>query len=134
MGFDSDYCWNIREVDPPTAKPTDFERYGLSKSEQAAGISLHAQFDDRRNPINPEKGNYINVTYRPNFTFLGSDNNWQSLLLDVRKFLPFPAGTHNVLAFWNYDWFTVGSGTPPYLFLPTTGWEAYTNTARGYIQ
>ena len=134
LGFDFDYFWNIREVDPPTAKPTDFERYGLTKGEQAAGVSLHVLYDNRRNPINPGKGSYASLTYRPNFTFLGSDDNWQSLVLDLREFLPFPAGTRNVLALWSYDWLTVGGGKPPYLLLPSTGWDAYSNTARGYIQ
>ncbi|WP_431217688.1 hypothetical protein ACQ86N_32175 [Puia sp. P3] len=91
-------------------------------------------FDSRRNSINPEKGDYASITYRPNFTFLGSDNNWQSLLFDLRKYIPFPGRSHNVLAFWSYDWFTVGGGKPPYLLLPSTGWDAYSNTARGYIQ
>jgi hypothetical protein len=135
LGFDLDYFWNIREVDPPMAKPTDLERYGLSNTEQAVGVSLHVLYDDRRNPISPVQGTYVNVNFRPNFSFLGSDNNWQSLLLDIRKFIPLPGGTrHNVLAVWSYDWFTVGNGNPPYLLLPSTGWDAYSNTARGYIQ
>ena len=134
LGYDLDYFWNIKEIDPPTGKTTDFERYGLSPKEVASGISLHFLFDSRRNPINPEKGNYASITYRPNFTFLGSDNNWQSLLFDLRKYITFPANTHNVLAIWSYDWFTVGGGKPPYLLLPSTGWDAYSNTARGYIQ
>src|ERR1700743_306571 len=113
---------------------TDFERYGLSPKEVASGISLHFLFDSRRNPINPEKGNYASITYRPNFTFLGSDQNWQSLIVDLRKYINFPSSTHNVLAIWSYDWFTVGGGKPPYLLLPSTGWDAYSNTARGYIQ
>jgi outer membrane protein assembly factor BamA len=134
LGYDFDYFWNIREVNPPAAKPTDFESYGLNKTEQAAGISLHVLFDDRRNPINPVKGNYANITYRPNFTFLGSDQNWQSLVLDLRKFVPLPGEKRNVLAFWSYNWFTVGGGNPPYLLLPSTGWDPYSNSARGYIQ
>lgn len=134
VGYDLDYFWNISEVDPPAAKPTDFERYGLTRTETASGISAHLVFDDRRNPINPEKGNYLSVAYRPNFTFLGSDNNWQSLIIDARKFIPFPGSTRNVLALWSYDWFTLGNGNPPYLLLPSTGWDAYSNTARGYIQ
>jgi outer membrane protein assembly factor BamA len=134
LGYDLDYFWNIKEIDPPTGKTTDFERYGLSPKEVASGISLHFLFDSRRNPINPEKGNYASITYRPNFTFLGSNNNWQSLLFDLRKYITFPASTHNVLAIWSYDWFTVGGGKPPYLLLPSTGWDAYSNTARGYIQ
>jgi len=134
VGVDLDYFWNIREVDPPFGKPTDLERYGLTNTERAAGVSLHVQYDSRRNPINPVKGNYVNVTWRPNFTFLGSDDNWQSLLVDARKFIPFPGNTRNVLALWTYDWFTVGNGKPPYLLLPSTGWDAYSNSARGYIQ
>jgi hypothetical protein len=74
------------------------------------------------------------VAYRPNFTFLGSDNNWQSLLIDTREYIRFPSSTHNVLAFWSFDWLTLGSGNPPYLLLPSTGWDAYSNTGRGYIQ
>ncbi|HEY4335810.1 MAG TPA: hypothetical protein VGM89_07935 [Puia sp.] len=135
VGLDLDFFWNIREVDPPLDKPTDFEHYGLKGTEQAAGVSLHLQYDDRRNPINPVGGTYANIVYRPNFTFLGSDDNWQSLVLDLRKFIPLPGGTrHNVLAIWSYDWFTVGDGKPPYLLLPSTGWDPYSNTARGFIQ
>jgi outer membrane protein assembly factor BamA len=136
LGYDFDYFWNIKEVDPPSGpgKTTDFERYGLTNTATASGISAHLLFDSRRNSINPEKGDYASITYRPNFTFLGSDNNWQSLLFDLRKYIPFPGRSHNVLAFWSYDWFTVGGGKPPYLLLPSTGWDAYSNTARGYIQ
>ncbi|GGA99297.1 hypothetical protein [Puia dinghuensis] len=134
LGFDADYFWNIQEVDPPAAKPTDFERYGLTRTEAAAGFSLHVLFDDRRNQINPEKGNYLSLIYRPSLTSLGSDNNFQTLLLDLRKYITFPSNTHNVLAFWSYDWLTLGSGNPPYLLLPSTGWDEYSNTGRGYIQ
>jgi len=134
IGVDLDYFWNIREVDAPLGKPTDFERYGLTKTEEGAGISLHLQFDNRRNPINPLNGSFVSVSYRPNFTFMGSDDNWQSLVVDARQFIPFPGGTHNVLALWTYDWLTVGDGQPPYLLLPSTGWDPYSNTARGYIQ
>ena len=133
VGYDFDYFWNIREVDPPAGK-TDFERYGLTKTATASGVSLHFLYDDRRNPINPEKGSYLNVTYRPNFTFLGSDDDWQSLVVDAREYVRFPGSTHNVLAFWSYDWLTAGNGNPPYLMLPSTGWDAYSNTGRGYIQ
>ncbi|HMC84199.1 MAG TPA: hypothetical protein VKI61_01680, partial [Chitinophagaceae bacterium] len=38
-----------------------------------------------------------------------------------------------VLALWNFDWLTT-NGTPPYLILPSTGWDDNYNTGRGYIQ
>lgn len=134
LGYDLDYFWNIHEVDPPPGKMTDFERYGLYKTAVASGVSFHFLYDSRRNQLNPENGGYASVSYRPNFTFLGSDANWQSLVLDLRKYVRWPESSHNVLAFWNYDWFTTGGGSPPYLLLPSTGWDAYSNTARGYIQ
>jgi hypothetical protein len=136
LGYDLDYFWNIRELEPSNQKPTGFETYGWTKNAVASGLSLHLLYDSRRNPINPEKGNYLSLIYRPNFTLLGSDNNWASLVMDARKFIPFPKdnGNHNVLALWSYDWFTLGSGRPPYLLLPSTGWDPYSNTGRGYIQ
>jgi outer membrane protein assembly factor BamA len=134
LGYDLDYFWNIREINPPMGKATDFETYGLTKTETASGISAHFLYDSRRNQINPENGGYASITYRPNFTFMGSDNNWQSLLFDLRRYIRFPGTTHNVLALWSYSWFTTGGGDPPYLLLPSTGWDAYNNTARGYIQ
>jgi outer membrane protein assembly factor BamA len=133
VGYDFDLFWDVQQINPPAGK-TDFQRYGLTKRATASGVSLHLLYDDRRNPINPEKGSYLSVIYRPNFTFLGSDNNWQSLLIEGREYVRFPGSTHNVFAFWSYDWLTVGNGNPPYLLLPSTGWDAYSNTGRGYIQ
>jgi hypothetical protein len=63
----------------------------------------------------------------------GSDANWQSLIVDVRKYFPLPVHSSNVLAFWNYDWLVL-QGRPPYLDLPATSWDPNTNTGRGYIQ
>jgi hypothetical protein len=133
-GYDLDYFWNVREIDPPPGKETDFQHYGLHKTAIASGVSLHFLYDSRRNQINPDGGGYASISYRPNFTFLGSDDNWQSLILDLRKYIRWPGSTHNVLAIWSYNWFTTGAGSPPYLLLPATGWDAYSNTARGYIQ
>ncbi len=133
LGYDLDYYWDVEEIDPPSGKPTDFETYGLKVRAVASGVSLHLQYDSRQNAINPENGAYASIIYRPNFTFIGSDNNWQSVVLDLRAYRNFPQGSHNTLAFWSYDWLTP-KGTPPYLLLPSTGWDPYSNTGRGYIQ
>jgi hypothetical protein len=134
LGYDLDCFWGIKEVDPPLGKATDFDTYGFDKTEVASGISLHFLYDSRRNQINPERAAYASLIYRPNFTFLGSDNNWQSLVIDLRRYVRLSGNTHNVLAFWSYDWFSMGGGDPPYLLLPSTGWDPYSNTGRGYIQ
>ena len=109
------------------------QQYGYSTTEKASGLSFIAKYDSRRNPINPQKGIYASVLFQPKFKFMGSDANWQSLLLEFRTYIPFPRGSRNILAFWSYNWFTLG-GTPPYLLLPSTAWDEFSNTGRGYIQ
>jgi len=132
LGYDFDYFWNISEVNPPDHE-TDFQQYGLTNTEKASGLSFILKYDSRRNPINPQKGIYANILFQPKFTFMGSDANWQSLLLEFRSYIKFPDNSRNILAFWSYNWFTLG-GKPPYLLLPSTGWDEFSNTGRGYIQ
>jgi len=133
LGYNFDYYWDVHEVDPPSNTATDFQTYGLSKTVIASGITANLLFDNRDNPVNAQKGSFARLSYRPNFTFLGSDANWSSMTIDLRHYIQLPGHSHNVLAIWNYDWFTV-DGTPPYLMLPSTGWDPNSNTGRGYIQ
>ncbi len=133
IGYDFDYFFNIVEVDPPPGVETDFEKYGLSSKSVSSGITLNALYDGRRNSINPVQSYYANIVYRNNFTFLGSDTAWQSLLIDLRRYINFPSSSKNILAFWTYDWFTV-HGKPPYLNLASTASDTYNNLGRGYIQ
>jgi hypothetical protein len=133
IGYNVDYYWNISELDPPAGKITDLQSYGLTSTEYASGITFNYLYDDRKNCINPENGNFVNVIYRPNLTLFGNAANWRSLVIDLRKYINLPAGSSNVLAFWNYNWLTL-DGKPPYLMLPATGADPYSNTGRGYIQ
>ena len=137
IGYNLDYYWNIKEVNPPFT-PTDFETYGLSKTEFASGFTFNFLYDTRKNSVNPRGGNFINVIYRPNLTIFGNSNSWRSLVVDARKYIPLPmpwlysAGANNVLALWSYEWLTI-DGKAPYLMMPNTGGDAYGNTGRGYI-
>ncbi|HEY1871559.1 MAG TPA: hypothetical protein VGG71_10905, partial [Chitinophagaceae bacterium] len=133
LGIDADLYWNIREIDPAPGVKTDFETYGLYKSETAVGPTINLLYDSRGNSINPENGSYLNISYRPKLKFMGSDATWQSLILEYRGYKKFPANSGNTIAIWSYNWFTFG-GKPPYLLLPSTGWDANVNTGRGYIQ
>ena len=90
-------------------------------------------FDSRTNPVNSSGGAYANILYRDNPAAMGSTNSWQSLLIDLRKYFRFPQHSNNVIGFWSYNWLIL-SGKPPYLDLPSTSWDTYTNTGRGYIQ
>lgn len=133
LGYDYDYFYDILELDPPKAKETDLEKYGYGPTETASGFTFNFLYDSRENSVNPDKGNFVNVIYRPNFTFLGNTTTWRSLVIDMRKYIRFPKNSDNVIALWSYEWLTL-SGNPPYLMLPSTGSDAYSNTGRGYIQ
>jgi hypothetical protein len=137
IGYDFDYLWNIHEINPPGV--TDFQTYNLANHEEsttgiASGPTLDFLYDTRRNSINPPPGgSFVNVVYRPSLTVMGSSENWQSLVVDVRKYIPFPAGSKNTIALWSYDWLTL-SGAPPYVLLPNTGGDPYGNTGRGFTE
>ena len=131
IGYQLDYHWGITQVNPPPGKPTDYDIYGYSPTSQSSGISFDLLYDSRRNSLNPEAGSFFGyVNFSQNMTLLGSNTNWNSILIDVRKY--FKVGKNNVLAFWSYNVFTL-SGNPPYLDLPGTGTDTYNNTGRGYI-
>ena len=136
-GFFYDTFWDIRELgangQPLSSKAiTNLRRQGLTeKDEIASGIPVRLLYDSRLNQINPTNGWYVNLTLRDNLQMVGSKKNWQSLVMDVRKYFKVTR-SGNTLAFWLYTWRS-GKYTP-YLLLPSTGWDDFYNTGRGYIQ
>jgi hypothetical protein len=132
LAYNLNYHWNITETGNADGTESDFKKYGMSSKSISSGISVNALFDNRTNSINPGKAVYGSVSFCPNFTFLGSDRNYRSMTIDLRKYIR-PGKSENILAFWSYSWFTF-NGTAPYLDLPSTGWDAYSNMGRGYIQ
>ena len=133
LSYYLDYFWNIKEIGLTPGTKTVFQKYGLSSKEFASGVVFRFLYDSRLNQNNPNNGFYSNIVYRPNFKFMGSQNNWQSILLEFRKYMRLSPGSKNVLAFWSYNWLTIVGG-PPYLLLPSSGWDDGFNTGRGYIQ
>ncbi|MBS1554749.1 MAG: BamA/TamA family outer membrane protein [Bacteroidetes bacterium] len=133
LGLAYDYHYDIVQNVGSTEVLDQINQYGLGKNTTSAGLLVNVLYDDRINSINPWGGTYFNFVYRPNFTFFGSDASWQMLSLDVRRYIPFPRHSENILALWNYNWFTF-AGNAPYLDLPATGWDPFSNTGRGYIQ
>ncbi len=132
-GLYYDHLWNIREIDPPAGVTTSFQKYGSQKTATAVAIALKVLYDNRQNQINPTNGAYASIVFRPNYTFLGSDVNWNSLQIDFRKYIKINGNPRSILALWSFDWLTL-KGKPPYLLLPSTGWDDQYNTGRGYIQ
>jgi hypothetical protein len=125
--------WNISNKGPLDGAPSDYEAYGTSPHTTSSGLSVNALFDSRDNSVNASKGFYAAIQYYDYLKILGSNSGWRSLVVDIRKYYRFPEGSNNVIAFWSYDWLTL-SGRPPYLDLPSTSWDTYSTTGRGYIQ
>jgi outer membrane protein assembly factor BamA len=132
-GYSLDYFWNIRQVYNKPGSETDFQKYGSGSTSVSSGISLNLLRDSRDNPVNAYRGSYTNILLIPRFQFMGSNASWTSLLLEYRTYIRFPVSSPNIFAVWSYNWLTL-SGTPPYLMLPSTGWDKSFNTGRGYIQ
>jgi hypothetical protein len=133
VGYYFDKFWDIRAVDQVSRTVDHQITRQLGKKETASGGTLRFLYDTRLNQINPSQGVYYSITYRSNLKSLGSDSNSTALQVDARTYFHFPLASKNVLAFWMLDWLMT-DGTPPYLLLPSTGWDDSYNTGRGYIQ
>lgn len=133
IGYYYDKFSNIKAIDKVTRTVNRQLTKELGSQETASGVALRFLYDSRLNQINPKQGVCYNITYRASQKSWGSDSNWNSLQIDARAYARFPQQSRNVLAFWMLDWAT-SNGTPPYLLLPSTGWDDNYNTGRGYIQ
>jgi hypothetical protein len=132
-GYKLQQHWNVSYKVPEDDGVSDYVTYGATARSTSSGFSLNGLFDSRDNPVNASKGFYAAVQFYTYNKIFGSNNDWQSLIIDVRKYYKLPASSDNVIAFWSYDWLTL-SGRPPYLDLPSTSWDTYSTTGRGYIQ
>jgi hypothetical protein len=137
LGYNLDYHSNIVSDDPAVDLPayTNYQ-YGTRGNSLSSGLTFNLLYDTRNNSINPLPGAYANLSFRVNPTFLGSDNNWQSVFLDMRKYFalnPAKRNQQNTLALWSYFWTVLNSKTP-YLDLPSVGWDAYNRSGRGMEQ
>ena len=130
IGYSLDHHYQITAAGNADNSISDFEKYGEATESTSSGVNVDLLFDNRKNPLNPAKGTYANIIYRENLTLLGSDANWQLLQFDLRKYFKLSAHSNNVLAFWSIMAFTAGN--VPYLDLPSTGFDMYNNSGRGY--
>jgi hypothetical protein len=141
IGYHLDFFWNISDESlsleyPPVLTPHwgysrkyDFDttRYVLS------GLGLNLVYDSRDNLINPYKGFFVNVNYRFNQTWLGSDQNSSTLWAEFRTYVGLSRKTpRHLIGFWLFGDFQV-TGYRPYLTLMATGEDQKARSGRGYI-
>jgi len=110
------------------------ELYGFDTSNYTlSGLSLNYVFDSRDNLINPYRGYYVNVNYRFNPEFLGSDRNSSNLWLEFRTYLPLSKKMErHLVGFWVFSNIRV-SGRQPYMTLMALGEDQRARSGRGYI-
>ncbi len=130
-GYCLDYHFGIVEQGVANSRFSAFDRYGKTTFSRSSGFNINALFDNRKNPVYPTGGTYINVFFRDNLKDLGSGTNWQSVQIDARKYFHLSDHNNDVLAIWSYDWLSLG-GKQPYFDLPSLGNDTYSNTGRGY--
>jgi hypothetical protein len=130
VGYAWDYHYNIEEF----GDARQYEKYtdGFTQT-SSSGLVARLKYDSRTNINNPKDAFYADFTYRDNLTAIGSSNNWQEITVEFRKYISLSKRPSNVLAFWSWNEFTYG-GKAPYFDLPSTGWDEYSNTGRGFIQ
>ncbi len=87
--------YKMLKTDP--GESLDQQAWPGSTGGTASGLGFIINWDTRDNIFTPRRGNYWQLSTYFNRKFLGSDFNYTTLKLDLRKFFPFTA-TH-VLAF-----------------------------------
>jgi hypothetical protein len=98
------------------------------------GLKFTVLADTRDNISNCYKGYYASFSILQNIKMGANSRNSTQLLYDARYYLGLSAKRpRHVLAFWSWGSVLL-SGTPPYLALPSIGWDTYNRSGRGYIQ
>jgi hypothetical protein len=137
LGYDMDYHFNIGGDTGVNLQTFTGYQYGLSGNSLSSGITFNFLYDTRNRNVFPFPGSFLYVVYRVNPGFLGNTNSWQSIFVDMRKYLPLNKPTklnqQNILTFWSFLWWNFNN-TTPYLDLPSTGWDEYNRSARGFDQ
>ena len=136
IGYNLDYYINTRTNSGPLLSDFSGYQYGTEQGNNSfsSGISLNLLYDARQNSLNPIPGGFANVIYRHNARFLLSDNNSQSIYIDLRKYISLSnSASKSLIAFWSFYWSTISSGTP-YLNLPSIGNDPFQRSGRGIEQ
>ncbi|HTK19918.1 MAG TPA: hypothetical protein VL442_10410 [Mucilaginibacter sp.] len=136
VGYNMDAYMDIETNNQGALQKFTKYPYGTSSEQTSfsSGITANFLYDSRNNQFNPLPGAYTSVVYRVNAHSFGSDANWQSIYIDMRKYISLThTNEQNVLALWTYYWKTFGNGIP-YLNLPSIGWDPYQRSGRGIEQ
>jgi outer membrane protein assembly factor BamA len=134
IGINYDHHSHISENGDSSFKASLKPYYDtLPATTYSTGINFTLQYDSRENTSNPEGGYFASAKYRFNPTLFCNTGSWHEWFLDFRKYQTLSKTHHQVLAFWSY-WWSVGGTNIPYLDLPSTMWDSYSRSGRGFNQ
>jgi hypothetical protein len=137
LGYALDYHIDVHGDSGVNLQQFTGYQYGLSGNSLSSGITFNFLYDTRNQKGIPFPQSFLYVVYRVNPVFLGSTNSWQSIYVDARKYMPLnkpgKPDQQNVITFWSFLWWNFNK-TTPYLDLPSTGWDEYNRSARGFDQ
>jgi len=132
LGYGYDLFYDVHDSATDEGRPSAFTAYGVGTGgrSDASGVMLNALYDARDNPLNPTHGAYLRLQYRFEPGLLGSDEDWRSLYLDGRTYLPLRG--RDVIGLWAFAWSSFGQ--TPYLLLPMVGADPEHRSGRGYVE
>ena len=134
MGLHLDQNDHIVDTRAEAGESTPFTEYsgGTPSRTRSVAFSINILGDTRDNLVNPKKGYLLSAYYRGHSKSLGSDEEWQEFLTELRIYTRLPRNNRHILGFWLYNW--ISFGPAPYLDLPASGWDTYGRGARAYKQ
>jgi len=134
LGYALDYHFGIAIEESGFDTLNAYLPYYQERS-TSSGLLLPFLYDSRRNSANPKQGFMAALTFRLNTTWLGSNENWQYMFLDMRKYFSINRNQkEDILAIRGYYW-TAFSDQAPYLDLPSVRWEpTFGQASRGIQQ
>jgi hypothetical protein len=134
LGYSLDSHYDIQVEETEVAKIITESLPEMEDHTLSSGITIPMIYDSRRNSVNPTQGFMSSFTFSYFHPIFGSDDEWQSIFFDNRKYFSFKGSKPKILAFRGYYW-TVVSGQAPYLDLPANRWEPIAGSAsRGIRQ
>lgn len=142
IGYHLDYHYKIEDtsLDTAAAEPVITSHYAYSQKYGfnpehyvTSGTSINLVFDNRDHTVNTYRGAFLQIAFRTNSKFLGSDKESKQLYMEARVFKSLSKERpRHVLGFWGIA-NLVTSGDVPYLHLPANAYDMRNRIGRGYV-
>src|SRR5688572_20806771 len=142
IGYHLDYHYKIQDLSLDTAASTPVVTSHYAYSElnnfnperyTTSGTSINLVFDNRDHTVSAYKGAFLQIAFRTNPKFLGSETNSKQLYMEARVFKSLSkAKPRHLIGFWGIA-NVVTSGTVPYLHLPASAYDMRNRIGRGYV-